>query len=262
MPRIFIFVGFILLLCLLLPPAIIARVRSTPNSNLPIHIIQDMAFQSKYKTQAVNPMFADGNTMRPPVVNAVARGETYLDAHLYDGVIDGQWANVLPSQVKLDFATLRRGQERFDIYCSVCHGISGGGNGIVNQRAMELVANTNGPVNGTVWVQAKNLVHDELVTVQPMGQVFNTITYGIRNMAGYGSQIPTEDRWAIAAYVKALQRSQNAQPSDIPAGTKVADSIGSTPNTISTSNAANNVTPTPMNVSVSNPATSMSEGKL
>ncbi len=262
MPRIFIFVGFILLLCLLLPPAIIARVRSTPNSNLPIHIIQDMAFQSKYKTQAVNPMFADGNTMRPPVVNAVARGETYLDAHLYDGVIDGQWANVLPSQVKMDFATLRRGQERFDIYCSVCHGISGGGNGIVNQRAMELVANTNGPVNGTVWVQAKNLVHDELVTVQPMGQVFNTITYGIRNMAGYGSQIPTEDRWAIAAYVKALQRSQNAQPSDVPAGTKVADSIGSTPNTISIRNAANNVTPTPMNVSVSNPATSMSEGKL
>jgi mono/diheme cytochrome c family protein len=262
MPRIFIFVGLILLLCLLLPPAIIARVRSTPNSNLPIHIIQDMAFQSKYKTQAVNPMFADGNTMRPPVVNAVARGETYLDAHLYDGVIDGQWANVLPSQVKMDFATLRRGQERFDIYCSVCHGISGGGNGIVNQRAMELVANTNGPVNGTVWVQAKNLVHDELVTVQPMGQVFNTITYGIRNMAGYGSQIPTEDRWAIAAYVKALQRSQNAQPSDVPAGTKVADSIGSTPNTISIRNAANNVTPTPMNVSVSNPATSMSEGKL
>ena len=262
MPRIFIFVGLILLLCLLLPPAIIARVRSTPNSNLPIHIIQDMAFQSKYKTQAVNPMFADGNTMRPPVVNAVARGETYLDAHLYDGVIDGQWANVLPSQVKMDFATLRRGQERFNIYCSVCHGISGGGNGIVNQRAMELVANTNGPVNGTVWVQAKNLVHDELVTVQPMGQLFNTITYGIRNMAGYGSQIPTEDRWAIAAYVKALQRSQNAQPSDVPAGTKVADSIGSTPNTISISNAANNVTPTPMNVSVSNPATSMSEGKL
>ena len=262
MPRIFIFVGLILLLCVLLPPAIIARVRSTPNSNLPIHIIQDMAFQSKYKTQAVNPMFADGNTMRPPVINAVARGETYLDAHLYDGVIDGQWANVLPSQVKMDFETLRRGQERFDIYCSVCHGISGGGNGIVNQRAMELVANTNGPVNGTVWVQAKNLVHDELVTVQPMGQLFNTITYGIRNMAGYGSQIPTEDRWAIAAYVKALQRSQNAQPSDVPAGTKVADSIGSTPNTISISNAANNVTPTPMNVSVSNPATSMSEGKL
>ena len=262
MPRIFIFVGLILLLCLLLPPAIIARVRSTPNSNLPIHIIQDMAFQSKYKTQAVNPMFADGNTMRPPVTNAVARGETYLDAHLYDGVIDGQWANVLPSQVKMDFATLRRGQERFDIYCSVCHGISGGGNGIVNQRAMELVANTNGPVNGTVWVQAKNLVHDELVTVQPMGQVFNTITYGIRNMAGYGSQVPTEDRWAIAAYVKALQRSQNAQPSDVPAGTKVADHVSLSPATTAVHNVANKGATIPASNSLTNPATSMLEGKL
>jgi len=262
MPRIFIFVGLILLLCLLLPPAIIARVRSTPNSNLPIHIIQDMAFQSKYKTQAVNPMFADGNTMRPPVTNAVARGETYLDAHLYDGVIDGQWANVLPSQIKMDFATLQRGQERFNIYCSVCHGISGGGNGIVNQRAMELVANTNGPVNGTVWVQAKNLVHDELVTVQPMGQVFNTITYGIRNMAGYGSQVPTEDRWAIAAYVKALQRSQIAQPSDVPAGTKVADNAHATPANNSISDMANNAPTIPASNSLTNPATSMLEGKL
>ena len=228
----------------------------------PIHIIQDMAFQSKYKTQAVNPMFADGNTMRPPVTNAVARGETYLDAHLYDGVIDGQWANVLPSQVKMDFATLRRGQERFNIYCSVCHGISGGGNGIVNQRAMELVANTNGPVNGTVWVQAKNLVHDELVTVQPMGQVFNTITYGIRNMAGYGSQVPTEDRWAIAAYVKALQRSQIAQPSDVPAGTKVADNAHATPANNSISDMANNAPTIPASNSLTNPATSMLEGKL
>ena len=262
MPRIFIFVGLILLLCLLLPPAIIARVRSTPNSNLPIHIIQDMAFQSKYKTQAVNPMFADGNTMRPPVTNAVARGETYLDAHLYDGVIDGQWANVLPSQIKMDFATLQRGQERFNIYCSVCHGISGGGNGIVNQRAMELVANTNGPVNGTVWVQAKNLVHDELVTVQPMGQVFNTITYGIRNMAGYGSQVPTEDRWAIAAYVKALQRSQIAQQSDIPPGTKVADHVSPSPAITAVQNGANKSAMIPVSTSVTNPATSMSEGKL
>jgi len=177
-------------------------------------------------------------------------------------VIDGQWANVLPSQIKMDFATLQRGQERFNIYCSVCHGISGGGNGIVNQRAMELVANTNGPVNGTVWVQAKNLVHDELVTVQPMGQVFNTITYGIRNMAGYGSQVPTEDRWAIAAYVKALQRSQIAQPSDVPAGTKVADHVSPSPATTAFHNVANKVATIPASNSLTNPATSMLEGKL
>jgi mono/diheme cytochrome c family protein len=223
MPRIFIYVGLIALLCLLIPPAVIARVRATPNPNLPVHIIQDMDFQSKFKTQAVNPLFADRRTMRPPVQNAVARGETYVDGFLYEGVANGGWANALPPQVPLTLATLKRGQERYNIYCSVCHGETGNGDGLVNQRAMELVANTNGPVNGTVWVAAKNLVHDETVTVQPVGQLFSTITHGIRNMAGYGSQIPVEDRWAIAAYVKTLQRSQNARPSDVPAGTTLAE---------------------------------------
>ncbi|HMO43359.1 MAG TPA: cytochrome c, partial [Phenylobacterium sp.] len=75
----------------------------------------------------------------------------------------------------------------------------------------------NGPVNGTTWVQAKNLVHDETVVTQPIGQIYNTITHGIRNMAGYESQISVQDRWAIALYVKALQRSQNARESDVPA---------------------------------------------
>ena len=223
MPRSFLYVGLILLLCLLIPPAVIARVRATPNPNLPIHIIQDMDFQAKFKTQAVNPLFADRRTMRSPVENTVARGETYLDGHLYDGVVNGQWADTLPSQVPLTLATLQRGQERYNIYCSVCHGETGGGDGIVNDKAMELVANTNGPVNGTVWVQAKNLVHDETVTVQPVGQLFNTVTHGIRNMAGYGSQVPVEDRWAIAAWVKVLQRSQNARPQDVPAGVKLAE---------------------------------------
>jgi mono/diheme cytochrome c family protein len=185
-----------------------------------------------------------------------------VDTHLYEGVVNGQWATTLPTSISLDETTLNRGQQRFNIYCSVCHGISGGGNGIVNQRAMELVANTNGPVNGTVWVQAKNLVHDELVTVQPMGQLFNTITYGIRNMAGYGSQVPTEDRWAIAAYVKALQRSQNAQPSDVPAGTKVADHVSPSPATTAFHNVANKVATIPASNSLTNPATSMLEGKL
>jgi mono/diheme cytochrome c family protein len=109
----------------------------------------------------------------------------------------------------MDAATLERGQQRFNIYCSACHGYAGFGDGAVNQRAMELVANAAGPVNGTQWVAAKSL-HDETTRNQPVGQLFNTITHGIRNMAGYGAQIPTQDRWAIAAYVKALQLSQDA----------------------------------------------------
>jgi mono/diheme cytochrome c family protein len=119
--------------------------------------------------------------------------------------------------MKLDQATLERGQQRFNIYCSACHGYAGYGDGAVNQRAMELVSNVNGPVNGTQWVAAKSL-HDETTRHQPMGQLFNTITHGIRNMAGYGAQISVADRWAIAAYVKALQFSQDAGSS----GAKVA----------------------------------------
>jgi mono/diheme cytochrome c family protein len=115
--------------------------------------------------------------------------------------------------MKMDAALLARGQERFGIYCAACHGYAGFGDGAVNQRALELVSNVNGPVNGTTWVAAKNL-HDETVRTQSMGQVFNTITHGIRNMAGYGAQIPVADRWAIAAYVKALQLSQDASASN------------------------------------------------
>jgi mono/diheme cytochrome c family protein len=151
--------------------------------------------------------------MRPPVEGTVARGESYVDVHMYEGVSGGQWATALPAPMKLDAATLARGRQRYDIYCSACHGYAGFGDGAVNQRAMELVTNANGPVNGTQWVAAKSL-HDDTTRNQPVGQLFNTITHGIRNMAGYASQIPVEDRWAIAAYVKALQLSQDAAAAD------------------------------------------------
>jgi mono/diheme cytochrome c family protein len=85
----------------------------------------------------------------------------------------------------------------------------------VNRRALDLMANSNGPVQGTAWVAAKSL-HDPTVREQPIGQIYNTIKNGVRNMAGYAAQIPVEDRWAIAAYVKALQFSQNASMQDVP----------------------------------------------
>jgi mono/diheme cytochrome c family protein len=201
----------------LIPPLVFARMRATPSPNRPIHIFWDMDFQPKFKAQAPNPLFADGRAMRPPVQGSVARGESYVDTHMFEGVVDGQWATALPTSMKLDQATLERGQQRFNIYCSACHGYAGYGDGAVNQRAMELVSNVNGPVNGTQWVAAKSL-HDETTRHQPMGQLFNTITHGIRNMAGYGAQISVDDRWAIAAYVKALQFSQDAGSS----GAKVA----------------------------------------
>lgn len=217
MPRIIIFSGLLLVLLLLIPPAVIARIRSEPSPNQPIRIFQDMAFQSKFKTQAENPLFADQRAMRPPIMGAVARGDLRSDGHLDAGVVEAGWATTLPPQLASTLSFLERGQERYNIYCSMCHGFAGGGDGTVNKRAMELLTNINGPVNGTTWVQAKNLVHDETVTVQPIGQIFNTITHGIRNMASYEAQISVEDRWAIALYVKALQRSQNARLDDVPA---------------------------------------------
>ncbi len=216
-PRIIVYVLMIGGCIALIPPLVFARMRATPSPNRPIHIFWDMDFQPKFKAQAPNPLFADGRAMRPPVQGSVARGESYLDTHMFEGVVDGQWATALPTSMKLDQATLERGQQRFNIYCSACHGYAGYGDGAVNQRAMELVSNVNGPVNGTQWVAAKSL-HDETTRHQPMGQLFNTITHGIRNMAGYGAQISVDDRWAIAAYVKALQFSQDAGSS----GAKVA----------------------------------------
>ena len=216
-PRIIVYVLMIGGCIALIPPLVFARMRATPSPNRPIHIFWDMDFQPKFKAQAPNPLFADGRAMRPPVQGSVARGESYVDTHMYEGVVDGQWATALPASMKLDQATLERGQQRFNIYCSACHGYAGYGDGAVNQRAMELVSNVNGPVNGTQWVAAKSL-HDETTRHQPMGQLFNTVTHGIRNMAGYGAQISVADRWAIVAYVKALQFSQDAGSS----GAKVA----------------------------------------
>jgi len=216
-PRIIVYVLMIGGCIALIPPLVFARMRATQSPNRPIHIFWDMDFQPKFKAQAPNPLFADGRAMRPPVQGSVARGESYVDTHMYEGVVDGQWATALPTSMKLDQATLERGQQRFNIYCSACHGYAGYGDGAVNQRAMELVSNVNGPVNGTQWVAAKSL-HDETTRNQPMGQIFNTATHGIRNMAGYGSQISVADRWAIAAYVKTLQFSQDAGSS----GAKVA----------------------------------------
>jgi len=80
---------------------------------------------------------------------------------------------------------------------------------------MELMSSSEGPANGTSWVQAKSL-HDPVVREHQLGMLFSIVGNGIRNMAGYGTQIDVEDRWAIAAYVKALQLSQNASVQDVP----------------------------------------------
>ena len=214
-PRWMIFVAVLGGLAAALPPFIIARVRATPDPNRAVHIFFDMDFQPKFKPQSENPLFADGRAQRYDVAGTVAKGETKLDVHRYEGVVDGKWADTLPAGLELTEAFIKRGQQRYNIHCTVCHGYAGFGDGPVNKRAMELMANSEGPVQGTAWVQAKSL-HDPLVREHSIGLLYNIVTNGIRNMAGYGAQIDLEDRWAIAAYVQALQLSQNATIQDVP----------------------------------------------
>jgi mono/diheme cytochrome c family protein len=227
-PRVILFAGGTVACLLLIPPAAIAYIRSQPSEGRQIHIFWDMDAQVSYKPQEENTLFADGRAARPIVAGTVAVGEANLDTHWTEGVTGAtaEWATTLPSGLVADETFMRRGQERFNIYCSPCHGFAGFGDGMVNKRAMALMTNASGPVDGTAWTTAKNL-HEDLVRAQPLGQIYHSLSYGIRTMAGYSAQIPTEDRWAIAAYVKALQRSQNASPQDIPPDRRTSGEAGS-----------------------------------
>ena len=220
MPKGIIYLLTILAILAMLPPAIIARTRSLQSSSRRLHMNLDMDLQGKFGPQDPNTQFADGRSMRPPVQHTLAREDYALQAddHFYRGVVTGTdgkpaWATTFPASVNVDLKFVQRGQERFNIYCRPCHGYSGYGDGIVNLRAMSLMNTGQG---GTSWVQPKS-VHEPAIRDQPPGQIFNSITNGIRNMAGYASQIPPADRWAIVSYVKALQLSQNAAMEDVPA---------------------------------------------
>ncbi len=212
MARIAIIITTILIVLGSVPFGLAAMARAVPSDRTRIHLIQDMDNQPKFRAQHANALFADGRAMRPPVVGTVARGRLEADDHYDRGVVDDGWATTFPPQVNVNLDLILRGQGRFNIYCTPCHGYAGYGDGMVNQRAMELV---NVGRNGTTWAQPKNM-HEQLIREQPLGQTFNTITNGVRTMSGYAAQIPTEDRWAIVAYVKALQRSQAADLKDLP----------------------------------------------
>jgi mono/diheme cytochrome c family protein len=218
-PRPFIIIGIVIVVLACIPPAIIARMRAVPSPLPRIHYIQDMDNQHRLEAQQESPrygampLFADGRAMRPLVPGTVARGELRDDDHYDRGIVGGDWATTFPAQLTIDRAFLERGQERFGIYCSPCHGLAGYGDGLVNAKANELLS-MPALNNGTTWVAPKNL-HEAAIRDQPIGQTFNTITNGVRNMSGYAAQVPVEDRWAIVSYVKALQRSQNARSSDV-----------------------------------------------
>ena len=203
--------GFILLSAVLalVPFAFIAKWRASTSPDPHYHIIPDMDFQTYQRAQTESDIFPDGRASRRPPDGTVARGELKADEWFYHGIKDGQWAQEFPPQVEISDHTMKRGRERFTIYCTPCHGQGAEGNGMIHQRALKVGATATG------WVQPSNLTQPQYAQM-PVGQIFNTISNGIRTMPAYHSQIPEKDRWAIIMYVRAIQRSRNATIDDVP----------------------------------------------
>jgi len=207
MPRWLISIVVVLVALSWIPIALALRARTTKSTEPRYHFVQDMDNQPKVKTQSRLMLFADQRGMRPPIPGTVARGSVIDDPAREQGKTEsGEWIEAIP--MELSPPLLERGRQRFDIYCSPCHGLAGYGDGMVAKRADQLQEGT--------WTPPTSL-HTDLVRTRPDGHLFNTISHGIRNMPSYGSQISVDDRWAIVAYVRALQRSQNATIDDVPA---------------------------------------------
>jgi len=197
---------WILLILSWIPLAWIAGERKRVADQPRISIITHMDQQMSFRAQEACDFFADGRAMRPRVTGTISRDEDPGLDSLFTGKIDGRPMTRFP--VRVDMTLLERGRDRYGIFCAPCHGLAGYGDGMIAQRALALKQGR--------WTPPANL-HSELVRGRPVGQLFNTISEGVRNMPAYGSQIPARDRWAIVAYIKALQRSQHAAPEDVPA---------------------------------------------
>jgi mono/diheme cytochrome c family protein len=210
-------VGLIAVVGSWIPLVLFARARQIPSSEPRVSFVQDMGTQPRYNAQQSSEVFEDGRAARLPIPGTVARGHLDEDDHYHhgfervkgpDGKMVNKFFDTFPEQVKVTPALVKRGQDRFNIYCSVCHGLDGQGHGQVNEMAVE--------DKEAKWVQVASLPSDA-VRVRPVGHIYNTINVGIRNMSGYGAQVPVADRWAIVAYVRSLQYGQNAPEDAVPA---------------------------------------------
>ena len=160
---------------------------------------QDMHDQPKYKPLKSSAFFEDGRDSRPLVADTVARGHLDDDALLYTGKIGTAFATEFPFPITGD--VLVRGQERFNIYCTPCHDRTGGGDGMIVRRGYRRPPS----------------FHIDRLRAAAAGYFFDVITHGFGVMPDYSSQVPVSDRWAIVSYIRALQLSQHADLSDVPA---------------------------------------------
>ncbi len=204
--------------------------RGQRSTGSPIELFPDMVRQPKVRPQAPLEFFADNRGMRPPVpgtvpmgyempmpdspanvgVPAMPRPAPAVDLaftagtdYTHTGKMGANWGTGIPLEVTPEF--MRRGEQRFNINCAVCHGMDAGGNGIVKQYGMATIVS----------------LQDERIRTMSDGEIFNTITNGKNTMLSYGGNITVSDRWAIIAYLRALQRSQSATPADVPPEARV-----------------------------------------
>ena len=190
---------------------LIAGRRGDLSRHRPIQIFPDMKRQLKLRPQTPNGFFPDGLSSHLPPPGTIAQGTPTLvagreiypfeDDPLNTGRVPGKTNFVELTPVPVSAVLLARGQQRYNIYCSPCHGQTGDGNGITKKiGAMAVVAN----------------LHDKRIVELADGEIFNTVSHGKNNMQGYAPQIPVEDRWAIIAYLRALQLSQLGTVNDLP----------------------------------------------
>jgi mono/diheme cytochrome c family protein len=171
---------------------------------------QDMQNQPKVIPQRGSEMFADHRSARPAIENTVARGSLHEDSYFYTGVVQGangyrEEKDALPFPVTI--TVLQKGQERFNIYCTPCHSRVGNGLGEIVQRGYKPAGNLN----------------DQVRRAQPLSHYFYVMTHGYGAMPDYSAQLSPEERWAVAAYIRALQLSQNATSADVASGAKVGN---------------------------------------
>jgi mono/diheme cytochrome c family protein len=169
----------------------------------------DMHDQPRFKPLRMSDFYADKRSSRPLVPGTIARGQLQEDSYLYTGMVNGQPANYMPFPVTRQ--VLDRGRERYNIYCSPCHARTGNGNGMIVQRGYRRPPS----------------YHIDRLRQAPLGHFYDVITNGFGAMPDYSAQIPVRDRWAIIAYIRALQLSQQASADMTPASQSGAVPPGS-----------------------------------
>jgi mono/diheme cytochrome c family protein len=187
--------------------------RGQKSEKPPILPIQNMVEQTSFAPQSKNDFYKDKMAMRPPVPGTIAQGEEKSDKSFYEGIDQSSslhstvWIQKIP--LKLTAELLKKGQEEYNVYCAPCHGLSGDSDGLVTQRAGGVIRPSH--------------LHDHERLVLPVGKIYDAIRNGVNNgnMPGFSAQMTAEERWAVVAYVRVLQKSRRVRLDQIPEDVRI-----------------------------------------